>query len=157
MKKKKTEELYEKNVKAFKPLIAIFLIAIAYNIVSLFIFSTFRHIFYISANIIELSLLFITYNNLKKHKLIGAGFEILFGVIMYLCSLTLVLVHPIFFAVTFFEGLIGILIIDQGLDFYRLISEYKDVKKEKYVYAENINDDPIEIITNDGNEFTNEL
>lgn len=157
MKKKKTEELYEKNVKAFKPLIAIFLVAIIYNIVSLFLFSTFRYVFYISADIIELLLLFATYINLKKHKLIGAGLEILFGAIMYFCSLTLILISPIFFAVTFFEGLIGILIIDQGLDFYRLISENKDVKKEKYVYAENINDDHIEIITNDGNESTNEI
>ncbi len=155
--KKKTEELYEKNVKSLKPLVAIFIIAIIFNIISLIPLAGVRSIFYITADIIELFILFAMYKKLKAHKLFGATLEILFGAILYICALTLVLIHPLFFATTFFEGLIGILIIDQGLDFYRLISENKDVKKEEYVYAENINDEHIEIITNDTNENTNEI
>ena len=156
-KKKKTEVLYEENVKSLKPLVVIFLIAIIINIASLYPFELIRSVIYIPVNIIELLILFAMNNNLKKHKLFGGTLEILFGSIMYLCSLSLILFSPLFFAVTFFEGLIGILIIDQGLDFYRLLSEHKDVKKEEYVYAENINDEHREIITNDINEYTNEV
>ena len=157
MKKKKKANLYDRNFKDLKILIIIFIAAIIYNIISLFPFSAQKNVLYIIADVFEIFVAFSMYKALKKHKLLGASLEILFGAVLYICALTLVLIHPLFFAVTFFEGLIGILIIDQGLDFYRLISEKKDVKVEEYVYAENINDEHIEIKTNDGIENTNDF